>query len=397
MNPMVRMAFRFIKVTLMLVIMSILSFILCAVIYIYLLDWMNPRGAISMKTFLVVTGFVLTFIFFIAFGWCVGKPLTYLIRWINRLSEKNYSLPLEHFRQPKGVHRLGGTDSHDGPDDSGGTDYTKGSDGSGGYDSSDGLDGSDRSLHHNHYRYPYALYKELFDRMHLLSNQLQRSDTERLNLEAKKKEWIAAISHDLKTPLSYIEGYAHMLAAADYDWSDEEKQNFSRQISGKTAEMKQLIHDLNQAGRWSIEQFPMNKKTDDVVNFLRDMMIDIANHPLAEQASFMFTAEDGECMMEFDSRLLGRAFQNVMMNAVIHNPPGTQVQCNISLKENHCYIVIEDDGAGIEETKRRQALDESGKGIAIANAFVEAHAGCMSIAPADDKGTRVEIVLPILP
>ncbi|MEK3782602.1 sensor histidine kinase [Paenibacillus sp. FSL R5-0810] len=409
MNPMVRMAFRFIKVTMMLVIMSILSFIVCAVIYIYLLDWMNPRGAISMKTFLVVTGSVLTVIFFTAFGWCVGKPLTYLIRWINRLSEGNYGIPLEHFRQPKGDRGSDGTDSHDGPEDSGGTDYTNGSDGSGGYDSYDGINGingingpnaingSVGSLHHNHYRYPYVLYKELFDRMHLLSIQLQRSETERLNLEAKKREWIAAISHDLKTPLSYIEGYAHMLTAADYVWTDEEKQNFSRQISGKTAEMKQLIHDLNQTGRWSVEQFPMNKKRDDVVDFLRELMIDIANHPLAEQTSFMFNTEESGCMVEFDRRLLGRALQNVIMNAVSHNPPGTQVQCNISVKEGYCYIKIEDDGIGIEETQLKHILNQSGKGIAIANAFVEAHSGRMNILPADRKGTQVDIILPIRP
>ncbi|WP_253300661.1 sensor histidine kinase [Paenibacillus lautus] len=295
-------------------------------------------------------------IFFMAFGWCVGKPLTYLIRWINQLSERNYSQPQEHFRQP-----------------------------------------SEGSLPHNNYRYPYILYKELFDRMTQLSNQLLQSETERLNMEVKKQEWIASISHDLKTPLSYIEGYAHMLAAADYDWTDEEKQNFSRQISGKTMEMKQLIHDLNQTGRWSVEQFPMNRKSDDIVNFLRDMMIDIANHPLAENASFMFTTEKDVCLMDFDRKLLGRAFQNVLMNAVIHNPFGTQVKCDISIKGNKCFIVIEDDGNGIEDTILRQVLDQSGKGIAIANAFVEAHSGRMSILPADSKGTRVEFVLPISP
>ncbi|GIO98261.1 hypothetical protein J14TS5_33470 [Paenibacillus lautus] len=359
MNPMVTMAFRFIKVTIILVMMFVLSFIICAVIFIYLQEWLNPRSTISMKSFLAVMGFPLTVIFIIAYGWCVGKPLTYLIRWINRLSKGNYSQPREHIRQPNEV--------------------------------------SNASLHHNQCRYPYVLYKELFDQMTQLSNQLLQSETDRLHIEVKKQEWIASISHDLKTPLSYIEGYAHMLSATDYDWTDEEKQNFSRQISGKTAEIKQLIHDLNQTGRWSVEQYPMNRKSDDVVNFLRDMIIDIANHPLAEQTSFMFNTEESGFMMEFDSRLLGRALQNVIMNAVIHNPPGTQVQCDISVKENHCYIVIEDDGNGIEDTILRQVLDQSGKGIAIANAFVAAHSGRMSILPADSKGTRVEFVLPISP
>jgi signal transduction histidine kinase len=99
--------------------------------------------------------------------------------------------------------------------------------------------------------------------------------------------------------------------------------------------------------------------------------------------------------MDFDSRLLGRALQNVIMNAVIHNPPGTEVQCNISVKKNYCCIMIEDDGIGIEETKLRHILNHSGKGIAIAKAFVEAHSGRMNILSAEGKGTRVEILIPI--
>ncbi|KOR87738.1 sensor histidine kinase [Paenibacillus solani] len=369
MNPMTRMAFRFIKLTVVLVMAFVFCFVVSTVVFIYFQDMVNSRNMISTKTFLAFIGFVLTILFFITFGWCVGKPLTYLIRWINRLSKGNYSQPLEHFRKQNG--------------DSSGTE------GSSDYDSSDGS--------HNHYRYPYVLYKELFDRMSQLSNQLQRSEIDRLNAEAKKQEWIAAISHDLKTPLSYVEGYAHMLAAAEYQWTDEERQNFSRQISDKTAEMKHLIHDLSRTGRWSVEQFPMNRREEDIVNFLRDRMIDIANHPLAEQASFTFIDPESVCMIDFDSRLLGRVFQNVFMNAVIHNPPGIEIQCSISIDGNHCIIVIEDNGIGINETKLTQAMDQSGKGIAIATAFVEAHAGCMSILPADGKGTCVKIVLPIRP
>ncbi|KOP64952.1 hypothetical protein AMS62_06570 [Bacillus sp. FJAT-18019] len=369
MNPMTRMAFRFIKLTVILVMAFVFCFVVSTVIFIFLQDMMNSRNMISTKTFLAFIGFVLTILFFITFGWCVGKPLTYLIRWINRLSKGNYSQPLEHFRKQS-------VDSN-------------GTESSSGYDSSDGS--------HNLYRYPYVLYKELFDRMSLLSSQLQRSQTDRLNAEAKKQEWIAAISHDLKTPLSYVEGYAHMLTAADYQWTDEEKQNFGRQISDKTAEMKQLIHDLSQTGRWSVKQFPMNKREDDIVNFLRDRMIDIANHPLAEQASFTFIEPEIRCIVDFDSRLLGRVFQNVFINALIHNPPGIEIQCSISIDRNRCIIVIEDNGIGIEETKLTQALDQSGKGIAIAIAFVEAHGGCMSILSAQRKGTRVEIVLPIRP
>lgn len=415
MNPMTRVAFRFMKLTVILVMILACCFVVSTVIFIYLQDVVKSLNTISPKTFLAMNGIVMTILFFITFGWCVGKPLTYLIRWINRLSKGDYTQPLEHLRKRQSgdsnvtavrtsssghlsdSHGTEGTSSSGNFSDSHGTEGSVGSRYFSGFSSPSSSNSPDDALHDSHYRYPYRLYKELFDRMSQLSNQLQRSETDRLHAEAKKQEWIAAISHDIKTPLSYVEGYAHMLAAGEYQWTDEERENFSRQIRDKTAEIKHLIHDLSQTGRWSVEQFPMNKREDDIVNFLRDRMIDIANHPLAEQASFTFTNPGRGCMIDFDSRLLGRVFQNVLMNAVIHNPPGIKIQCSISMDGKHCIIVIEDNGIGINETKLEEALKQSGKGIAIANAFVEAHAGYMSILPAEGKGTRVEIKLPIHP
>lgn len=354
MNSMVKMAFRFLRLTLLFVMALVISFIVSAIGLLYLQEHLNWLEWIPPRTLLLSLGFILTVGFVCAYGWFVGKPLIYFIRWINRLSRGNYNEPGEHYRR-KHQH-----------------------------------DGSMSPA----YRYPYVLYKELLEQMSQLTEQLYNSEAERLNMEAKKQEWIASISHDLKTPLSYIEGYAHMLTAAEYQWTDEEKLNFSRQISGKTAEMKRLIQELNQTSRWQIQQFPMNLQGDNVVDFLRDTVIDIANHPLAEHTLFTFTASEPVHKMEFDSKLLGRAVQNVLMNAAIHNPPGTQVTCDLSVQENGCFLVVEDNGVGIDEAALKQALYHSGKGIAIARAFIEAHSGRMNIVRADGEGTRVEITLP---
>ncbi|MEK3731959.1 HAMP domain-containing sensor histidine kinase [Paenibacillus sp. FSL M8-0334] len=392
MNSMVKMAFRFLRLTLLFVTALVISFIICAVGLLYIqehLDWLNP---VSPRTLLLSLGFILTIAFVCAYGWLVGKPLIYFIRWINRLSKGNYTEPGEHYRikhyRKKHDHK-----EHDKEHD----------------------DLTEKPV----YRYPFVLYKELLEQMSRLTEQLYKSEAERLNLEAKKQEWIASISHDLKTPLSYIEGYAHMLTAAEYHWSDEEKLDFSRQISSKTAEMKQLIQELNQTSRWQVQQergetdslqeakkrtpgaassvnFPMNLQEDNIVDFVRDTVIDIANHPMAEHTLFTFTASEPVHMMEFDSKLFGRAVQNVLMNAAIHNPPGTQVTCDLGFRENSCLLVVEDDGVGIDEQALKRALYHSGKGIAIARAFIEAHSGHMNIVKSDGGGTRVEITLPML-
>ncbi|GAA0410003.1 HAMP domain-containing sensor histidine kinase [Paenibacillus motobuensis] len=349
---MLKMATRFIRLVLVLVATSFFSFILFTYVLFYLREAIEPLQFISTRTLLLTLGLIQILLFIIACGWCVGKPLIYLIRWINRLSHGNYLQPEHHYR----------TTSKD-------------------------------PLHERNYRYPYALFKELFEEMSQFSEQLHNSEVERLNLEAKKQEWISSISHDLKTPLSYVEGYAHLLTAGEYDWTDEEKLSFSRQISDKTGEMKQLIQDLNSTSRWSVERFPMNRQREDIVNFLRDVVIDMANHPLAEHSQFTFTTSEGVYMMDFDSKLLGRAIQNLLLNAMIHNPSGTEIACDLGIQEDQCLIVIEDNGAGINESVLRQDRYQSGKGIAIARAFIEAHSGRMNIMRADGGGTRIEIVL----
>ncbi|MDR0267639.1 MAG: HAMP domain-containing histidine kinase [Paenibacillus sp.] len=349
------MTTRFIQAAIMLVAASVFCFILFAIGLFYLREEIAPLQLISTRTLLFSIGFIQIILFITVCAWCVGKPLIYLIRWINRLSKGNYHSPEDHYRTP-----------------------------------------SKNSLQEKDYRYPYALFKELFEGMTRLSEQLYNSETERLNMEVKKQEWISSISHDLKTPLSYIEGYAHLLTAAEYHWTDEEKRNFSRQISDKTTEMKRLIQDLNHTSCWSVEQFPMNRKREDVVNFLRDTVIDIANHPLAEHTQFSFTTLESVYMMDFDRTLLGRAIQNVLVNTAIHNPPRTQVICDLVIQENSVLIVIEDNGVGIDEAVLKQGMNHSGKGIAIARAFIEAHSGHMNIVKVDGdgSGTRIEITLP---
>lgn len=350
---MIKMAIRFIQFTLVLVAASVACFIILAIVLIYLREIITPLQFIPTRTLLFSIGIILIVFIILACGWSVGKPLIYFIRWIHRLYDGNYQQPEDHVRkQSKGA------------------------------------------VQEKSYRYPYALYKELFEEMSQLSEQLRQSEAERLNMEAKKQEWISSISHDLKTPLSYIEGYAHMLTAAEYHWTDEEKSNFSRQTSDKTADIKRLIQDLNHTNRWPVETFPMDRKREDMVNFLRDVVIDIANHPLAEHTLFTFTASESMYRMDFDSKLLGRAIQNVLMNAVIHNPPGTQVTCEFAVRDNSGFIVIEDNGVGIGEGVLKEGMVHSGKGIAIARAFVEAHSGRMNIMKADGGGTRVEITLP---
>lgn len=239
------------------------------------------------------------------------------------------------------------------------------------------------------------MYKEVFEQMNILSSQLRSNEEERVELEKRKQQWVAGVSHDLKTPLSYIEGYAAMLTAQEYDWSDEERRSFSMSISEKVTEMKQLIQDLNASMQLKESPLPVQLEKEDIVEFLRSAVIDIANHPSAEQYEFSFTSMEATCIMSFDSKLLGRALQNFLINAIIHNPPGTHVSMEVNKENDKLHISIEDDGIGMNPNECKQVSHSEGHGIPIAKSFIEAHNGTLHILSGSKAGTRMEISLPL--
>ncbi|TKH43482.1 sensor histidine kinase [Paenibacillus terrae] len=358
MNPLVKMSFRFMKVTLCFVLAYVLCFVFCTIIYIFIKStFAASHGAsqnINIDLFWTGLGIVQSIVFIAAYGWYIGKPLIYMMKWIGNISTGEFQAPLSELKLRER-----------------------------------------KKNRENSYKLPYQLYRELFEQMNILSAQLRRNEEERVEIEKRKQQWVAGVSHDLKTPLTYIEGYAAMLTAQEYDWSDEERRSFSICISEKVTEMKQLIQDLNASMQFKESSLPIQLKEEDIVEFLRNAVIDIANHPSAEQYEFSFTSMEATCIMLFDSKLLGRALQNFLINAIIHNPPGTHVSMEVNKANDKLHIFIEDDGIGIIPNEFMRASHSKGHGIPIAKSFIEAHNGTLHILPGSKTGTRMEISLPL--
>ncbi|WP_226001245.1 sensor histidine kinase [Paenibacillus sp. BJ-4] len=354
MNSLVKMSFRFMKVTLCFVLAYGLCFVISTIVYIFIKSIFGASQNINMDLFWTGLGIVQSVVFIAAYGWYIGKPLIYMIKWIGNISTGEFQAPLSELELPER-----------------------------------------KKSRKNSYKLPYQLYKELFEQMNILSAQLRRNEEERAEIEKRKQQWVAGVSHDLKTPLSYIEGYAAMLTAQEYDWSDEERRSFSMCISEKVTEMKQLIQDLNASMQLKESPLPIQLKKEDIVEFLRSAVIDIANHPSAEQYEFSFTSMEAAYIMPFDSKLLGRALQNFLINAIIHNPPGTHVSMKVNKENEKLHISIEDDGIGMNPNGFMQVSHSKGHGIPIAKSFIEAHNGTLHILPGSKAGIRIEILLPL--
>ncbi|WP_197477189.1 sensor histidine kinase [Paenibacillus glucanolyticus] len=326
--------------------------------------WPN---VIDTKWFITGLSVMLVFVFCILYGSFMSMPLFHFMNWIKQLSRGVYEEPTDRHGRPVSHGKRPGT-----------------------------------------FRQPYRLYGDLILHMRQFTALLQHNHQERLQLEQTKREWIAGVTHDLKTPLSYIEGYAAMLVASDYNWQEDEKQQFIRHIQEKTTEMKQLIRDLSASLKLDESGIILSRQPGDLVDFVRQTVIDMANRPDKEQYHFSFESDVTVYSATLDYRLLQRALQNILFNAVKHNPPLTSIEVRLSCAETSVGIMIIDDGNGMDADmlehlfdryyKGNRETDEAiheGLGLSIVKQLVEAHGGAIEAESRLGVGTRIHISLPI--
>lgn len=252
------------------------------------------------------------------------------------------------------------------------------------------------------------IYKELLIQMKILTNELKQAEEDRKRLEKNRQEWLSGITHDLKTPLSYIQGYASMISAEKYKWTYKELIDFGSKIEEKSKHIKYLIDDLNLSFESKDGKIFTNKKEVEMVEYIRNIILDIANSPDFSSYSFSFDSSVKTISIRIDSVLIQRALQNIIVNAVMHNPPETEI--NIFLKKVKGVLIIKimDNGVGMSDEVQKNFFQSyyrgistdkhsggSGLGMAIAKRFIELHDGSIDVKSTLGHGTSIFIKLPI--
>ena len=223
---------------------------------------------------------------------------------------------------------------------------------------------------------------------HIVTRQIQRieqeRDAERRAYEEKRNLMLSNFAHDLRTPIMTIGGYAEALA--DGLVTDPARENeYLTAISAKSKRMTELITLLFEYVRLGSAGFSLHRERIDLHAFLAE--IAAGCYADIEEAGMALDADIPEdpYLISADTVHLKRVFENLLINAVRHNPPGTEIRILVRKLAGVELVAVADTGIPIEKTE--QALFEpfvkgddsrsggpgSGLGLSVVKQIVDMH------------------------
>lgn len=250
--------------------------------------------------------------------------------------------------------------------------------------------------------YELAQIQESFNKM---AEKLERAEANNRQLAESKQQMLVHISHDLRTPITTIQGYVEALQHGVIK-EEAGRQRTLGLIHGKTKLVAELIDDVFELAKLEVPDYPVVKKGCDLAEFTREMAADYYDMFEEKGMTFEFDIPSDEVSVPIHTKLLYRAVSNLLANALKYNPPGTHVRLSLIDEPDVVRIEVADNGVGIPAELRARVFEAfvrgdaarksdggSGLGLTIAKHIAEKHEGSL-VLDRDAGWTRFVLTLP---
>ena len=212
--------------------------------------------------------------------------------------------------------------------------------------------------------------------------------------------WITSVSHDVRTPLSVVMGYAGSLEQ-DIELGEEKRQQ-AHFIRKKSEEMRDLISDLNLTNRLEYAMEPLKLEVFPVAATVRDVAAEFLNDLMDDRHGLEVEISKGSenSMLKGDRKLIQRLLKNLIGNSMKHNPDGGNVSIGLETKWWFQVITVKDDGKGYSleqqrtlNSKKTQIVSGHGMGLEIVKQIAASHGGKAKFSNSESGGACCLIYL----
>jgi PAS domain S-box-containing protein len=251
-----------------------------------------------------------------------------------------------------------------------------------------------------------VLAEQARDRAHEAENRLVAELKAR---EEAKRDFFATVSHELRAPLTAIEGYVELLSDQEPAQTLAQRRKTLGMISRNALRLRALVDDIFTLARLEAGEAAMTTGAVNIAEVIAEAVTAVQPSAAAKDLSLTRTEPNQKLIIEADADQIERVLVNLLSNAVKYTPKEGRIQVAATAEDRFAVVRVMDTGIGIpmqEQSElfgrffrasnaRQKSIPGTGLGLAIVRTIVVNHGGEIAIDSEEDRGTTVTVRLPL--
>jgi len=223
--------------------------------------------------------------------------------------------------------------------------------------------------------------------------------------EQLRRNMVADVAHELRTPLSNIRGYLEAIR----DGVIEPDAAAMRSLNEEASLLSRLVNELQELSLAEAGELKLVYQAEDITKLVNQAVLPWQRQVAAKEISLSLNLPDGLPLVSIDWQRANEVLHNLLENAVAHTPKGGAIKVAADAKGKWIEVSVSDTGEGIPaedlphiferfyrvDKSRARATGGSGLGLTIARRLVEAHGGTITVESKLGKGSRFSFTLPV--
>lgn len=252
-------------------------------------------------------------------------------------------------------------------------------------------------------------FAELQNTFNDMAARIEYETALRRKSENDRRQLILDISHDLKNPLSSVQGYAE-LCMEKQELSPQERDTYLQTILRNSQRANKMLAELFELSQMDSPEVRINLTKIELCEYLRQICSELI--PQLDHAGFQyeFDIPEESIFALLDTDRFGRIIQNLADNTLRYNSRGTMVTVSLTMQNQQAMIDFHDNGRGIPapiaddifkpfvraDSSRNSKTGGSGLGLSIAKKIAGAHGGDLTLLPCKNGGSTFRITIPTI-
>ncbi|MBN2303646.1 MAG: GAF domain-containing protein [Anaerolineae bacterium] len=236
-----------------------------------------------------------------------------------------------------------------------------------------------------------------------------RNITHFKRLNDNMSEFLSTVSHDMRSPLTFMKGYLDMLGMVGE--LNEKQDGFVDKIAIGVVQMSDMVEKILDAGKIDpvAGTYELSREPSDIVQMFNDVMSRLAEPAAKQGLELTGTISGAVPILNVDQALLTSAFTNLVENAVKYTPEGGHIEVTLNVQDNNLVLRVTDDGYGISAENQKKLFQRnvrvhrkewkrvkgSGLGLFIVKNVAQRHGGDAWVKSKEGEGSTFTIVIPL--